>query len=132
MISQFHEALPASEKGDAAVHKLTGNYLREANKRVGRKAKKLAPPPDEQLATPSDQQVVTSPNEQSCSKTKNASVSVMDFIIDESEETRKKRTRSESDGENESEEEGHSPVKKYICNVKKPTQIEDYDDDDED
>ena len=44
VVSQFHEALPATEKGDAAVHKLTGNYLRETNKRVSRKAKKLAPP----------------------------------------------------------------------------------------
>ena len=56
----------------------------------------------------------------------------MDFIIDEAEETGKKRTRSESDEENESEEEGHSPVKKCISNVKKRPQIDDDDEDDED
>ena len=51
MVSQFHEALPATEKGDAAVLKLTGKFLREANKRVGRKAKKSATPPDEQSSS---------------------------------------------------------------------------------
>ena len=95
MVSQFHKALPATEKGDAAVPKLTGNYLREANKRVGCKAKKSATPPDEQ----------------SSRKTFNTSVAVGDLINDEAEETGKKRSRSEIDEENGSEEEEPFPVK---------------------
>ena len=50
VISQFHEALPATEKGDVAVHKSARNYLR-ANKRALRKVKKSATPADQQSSS---------------------------------------------------------------------------------